>query len=384
MSNRYDDAKPKPCRSPESLPPLPVIEWSAIGREAPTHVDLGSPSKDDPLPKADIVVMTWTSAEWSALDHVFLNSDKERYRTSTSFRKDWHWRANKQYVKGAYYLWGYYRMVKIKSAGGIEYDVLLYKSNAHLSHPPFCEGLMEMVKLIIDEAKPDRLYTIGTAGGPSLSEKLGDAVITNAGHISIKKSENKTCQIDGVDVACKDWFPSFDLASKVEEKLLFKLGSIVTEDELEYMLCRTIHDPHKGDPAWEGAVTVADLINEAIDPANLNAPKGLNKQGVPLLTTDYYYIAHGDDSVQYSALEMDDAVVGLVAGRCKTDYVFVRNISDPLVPDKTKDGKPIDDHLRDGWSGQIYENFGLYTSMNGALLTWATIAGDPAIRKGEK
>lgn len=60
----------------------------------------------------------------------------------------------------------------------------------------------------------------------------------------------------------------------------------------------------------------------------------------------------------------------------ETAFVFVRNISDPIVPDKTKDGKPLDKNLRENWSGQVYTDFGLYTNMNGALLTWATIAGD--------
>ena len=383
MTNRFEDAKPEPCKNPEKLPSLPKIDWSAIGHTAPTNVDLGMPGEDDPLPEADIVVMTWTSAEWSALDHVFANSDKERFRTSTSFRKEWHYRAKKKPVEGEYDLWGFYRMVKIKSVGGVEYKVLLFKSSCHLSHPPYCKGLMEMVKVIINEAKPDRLYTIGTAGGSSLSEKLGDTAITNAGHIQIKMSENKDCKLDGVDVACNEWFPSFDLVPKVEEKLLFKLSEIVDQEELEYMLCKTINDPEKGDPSWQGTVTVDDLKNAAIDPANLAAPKGLNKKDVQLLTTDYYYIADGDDATKYCALEMDDAVIGYVAGECKTNYVFVRNISDPLVPDKTNDGKPINKELREGWSGQIYENFGLYTSMNGALLTWATIAGDSA-KKGEK
>jgi hypothetical protein len=31
--------------------------------------------------------------------------------------------------------------------------------------------------------------------------------------------------------------------------------------------------------------------------------------------------------------------------------------------------------VRDRWSGLIYENFGLYTSFNGALATWSAIAG---------
>ncbi len=382
-TNRLLDAKTTPCKSPGELPPLPVIDWSEIGRKAPGLVDLGNPSKDDPLPEADIVVMTWTSAEWSALDHVFANSDKVRHRSSMTFRKDWHWRANEKPVHGAYHLWGYYRMVTIASTGGRTFRVLLFKSSAHLSHPPYCEGLIRMVQQILAEAKPRRLYTIGTAGGAKVSEKLGDTVVTNAGHVSIKKPQNAGCHLDGIDVACTDWFPNLDLLPDVEEKLLFKLDQVVNEDELEYMLCRTIHDPDHGNPDWIGKVTVRDLTNEAIDPANLGSPKGLDKKDVPLLTTDYYKIADGDDAAQYSVLEMDDAVVGKAAGEKDVAYVFVRNVSDPIVPNKTQGGDDIDNELREGWSGQIYESFGIYTSMNGALVTWATIAGDPAAKDKE-
>lgn len=378
MTNRLEDAKASPCHNPETLPPLPVINWTSIGQEAPVNVDLGSPSEDAPLPKADIVVITWTSAEWSALDHVFANSNTERYRTSTTFRKEWHYRAKKEPVEGAYHLWGYYRMVKIKNAQGIGQNVLLYKSSVHLSHPPYCTGLKEMVQVIVDEASPTHLYSIGTAGGASLTENLGDTVVTNAGHILTKKSENDACKLNGVNVACKNWFPSFDLISSVENNLLFKLKDAVTEQELEYLFCQTMQKH----PTQEGKVTLKDLVNAPLDPANLGSPKGLNKQNVPLLTTDYYYIAHGDDSTQYCALEMDDAVVGLYAGELGVDYVFVRNISDPIVPDKTLDGQPIDPELGQDWSGDIYTNFGIYTSMNGALITWATIAGSTASAKG--
>lgn len=382
MTNRLQDAEPQPCIRVEDLPPLPAIDWSAIGHEAPVNVDLGSRDKSAPLPKSDIVVITWTSAEWSALDHVFANSGEERHRTSTEFRKGWHWRANDQYIEGAHCLWGFYRMVKVKSVGGVEYDVLLFKSSSHLAHPPYCDGLMKMVEMIIEEAQPQRLYTIGTAGGAAPTEKLGDTVVTNAGTIMIHKSENEGCNLNGVSVQ-GDWFPNMDLVTAVEDKLLFKLSSIVNEAELNYMLCQTINDPDKGNPAWAGTVTVKDLINEAIDPTALEHPKGLNKKDIPLLTTDFYYIAQPDDAGKYSVLEMDDAIIGLVAQRhhTPTPFIFVRNISDPIVPFNTKDGKPIDPKLREGWSGQVYENFGLYTSMNGALVTWATIAGDPATSK---
>jgi hypothetical protein len=31
--------------------------------------------------------------------------------------------------------------------------------------------------------------------------------------------------------------------------------------------------------------------------------------------------------------------------------------------------------VRKRWSGLIYETYGLYTSVNGAIATWATLAG---------
>nr|MCU0341393.1 hypothetical protein [Spirosomataceae bacterium] len=43
---------------------------------------------------------------------------------------------------------------------------------------------------------------------------------------------------------------------------------------------------------------------------------------------------------------------------------------------KTNTGVTISDTVRGDWSGLIYKNFGLYTSFNGALATWATIAGE--------
>ena len=386
MTNRFTDAKSRPCSSPADLPPLPRIEWSDIGQTAPTVKDLGTPDKDAPLPSADIVVITWTSTEWNALDHVFVNSGTEAHVSSEEFRKGWHLRSNDAEIKGAYNLWGFYKMVQISNANGATLDVLLFKADAHLSHPPYAQGLVDMVSLIIAEAKPDRLYTIGTSGGASVNEKLGDTVVTNAGHLKIEHDINKSVKIDGgtVDldgktVSCSSWFPDTGLFDKVQDHLLFKLSSVVTPDYLAYMLCEAIHDDEAGDDSWDGKYTVADLTNSALE--NLNTPKGLNRQNVPLLTTDFYYIAAGDDAADYSALEMDDALIGLTAGSLGTDYVFIRNISDPIVPTTTRNGDTIPTELREAWSSQIYTRYGFYTSMNGALLTWATIAGDTDLGK---
>lgn len=374
MSNRYTDAGPT---RQETLPPLPAIDWSRIDQCAPTVIDLGNPTKDKPLPKADVVVITWTVAEWSALDHVMVHSDEERTKNYTGFHKEWSYRENTENDFEGHYLWGYYRMVRIKNAKGTELDVLLWKASAHLAHPPFGKGLERMVEVIISESKPKYLYTIGTAGGASVNECLGDAVFTNCGVIHIQKEENE--YLNNQSVSCESWFPNMSLFPNVEKHLLFRLDQVVNEAELKDILYQTIHDPDKGNPAWEGSCTIADLTNEAIDPTNLGNPKGLDKNGVEMLTTDFYYIATPEDGDKYAALEMDDTVIGIVAKRMDTDFIFVRNISDPVVPFTKKDGTAFPDGLRNSFSGKIYEHFGLYSSMNGALLTWATIAADNTI-----
>ncbi|QUS54067.1 hypothetical protein [Pseudovibrio brasiliensis] len=378
MKNRYTDSRSVACTSPGALPPLPVINWAKVRQSAPVNVDIGNPDKDAPLPKVDIVVMTWTDTEWNALDHVFVSSDKEAYVSSDEFRKGWFLRSSDEYVKGAYNLWGFYRVVTVKNAAGIDLKILLWKSDAHLSHPPYADGLIAMVHFVLKEATPERLYSIGTAGGATISEKLGDAAITNTGKIKLKLPENTSSGLNDKTVACTSWYPDLSMNSIIEKNLLFKLSSVVTQPYLEYLLCQAIYDSDKGNPDWAGQFTVADMMNPALE--DLGAPKGLDKKGIPLLTTDYYFISDGEDTEQYSALEMDDAVVGYAAGEYHVDYVFVRNMSDTVIPTQTPSGKPIPQELRENWSSEIYEHYGFYTSMNGALLTWGTIVADSDLK----
>ena len=118
--------------------------------------------------------------------------------------------------------------------------------------------------------------------------------------------------------------------------------------------------------------TLADLLNNGLNPSNLGTATATPMKGVPILTTDSYYIAPGN--TPYAALEMDDAVIAYAAGLQKVNFAFVRNISDPMVPAVAGNGAPIPDEIREDWSSAIYTNFGLYSSFNGALTAWATIA----------
>jgi nucleoside phosphorylase len=227
-----------------------------------------------------------------------------------------------------------------------------------------------MVQLILQDARPSIIYSIGTAGGTRPDVRLGDTVVTNAAKIQLQKPENAGAGIDGQSFVCPGPFPSTDLLAQVQAQLMFRLSNVATYPALENALAQV----HQKVPD-SARFTLDDLLNDALRPEDLHEPRALPMAGTPLLTTDYYYIATGADASQWAVLEMDDAVIGYVAAQAGVDFAFFRNISDPLVPAAAADGTPIPDDVRDGWSGQIYQAFGLYTSFNGALTAWAAIAG---------
>lgn len=356
--NRHTDVVSQPRHV--KLPPLPPIDWKTLSKYKPKEIKIDYKGIDASLPKVDIVIITWTQAEWSALDHVFLTSTEERSHSSLEFEKNWYkWKS-----------FGYYQLVEIATESKKNYKVLLFKSSAHLAHPNWIQGLSEMVEELIKESHAKKIYSIGTAGAASVKENLGDTAITNAGHIELQKPENIKTDYNNTTITGK-WFPNLKLVPYVEKNLLFPLSKVVTDAQLESLIDE-LHSKDTDSVSYK----FKDLVNAPLMPKNLHHPKGLDYKGMPLLTTDFYYIEESGDSKRYCALEMDDTVVGHIAQTKDIDFVFFRNISDTVVPDKDHNGKDIPKKVRDDWSGLIYENFGLYTSMNGALLTWATIAGD--------
>ena len=365
-----------PGASPASLPP---IMWESIGQMAPTRLPISSRKAEDRLPEADIVILTWTSAEWFALDHVFLNSTKPGNLSDYSWRTSWqpYNRGAATYVadpkSGA--LWGSFQLVRIDDQSGRPWRVLLFKSSSHLAHPPWLKGLSVMLECILQDTKADRIYTIGTAGGARQNQCLGDSVITNAALLDLERPQN-TDPGDGSMYRCPTWFPATGLIGKVEQTLLYRMDQIVTDASLGALFTQ-LKAKTPGDAALQ-ALTLSDLLNDGIRPAQLGTPRIQVLKDVPLLTTDFYYIAGGDSADAYAFLEMDDAIIAREANRLGVRFACVRNISDPVVRLRTDQDKPISDQVRADWSGLIYTTFGLQTSFNGALATWATIAGEGA------
>lgn len=370
-------------RTPErgqSMPPLPAVDWKRIGQSPPTILPFTYNGPEAPLPAADMVVITWTTAEWSAFDHVFCNSSQARTQNDSSWQNDW-----KQYSKGAppppstgtdYHLWGYYRMVQIATQSGKTLTVLLFKAQTHLAYDPYLSGLEAMTTNILADTGCTCLYSIGTAGGVGDSDLLGNTVITNSGHLYMTNPNNANSPLNNQTYTCTNWFPSFNLIEPVQQQLLFALSNVATWHQYDLLFEQLKNKMYNnGNPLADmTGITVDDLVNKPLNPVNLHNAQIANCKDKPLLTTDFYYIAQPGDAEKYCILEMDDAVLGAVSGEKGVAYAFVRNVSDPVVASVTSLGKAIPDEVRNEWSSLIYDTFGFYTSYNGALAAWATIA----------
>lgn len=364
-----------------ALPPLPKIDWAKINNKAPTNLNIKYEGPNASLPAADIVVITWTNAEWAAFDHVFCNSKKAMNATETNWQKDW-----LAYTKGAppppatgtnFHLWGFYRMVQITGQSKKKMKVLLFKAQAHLAYDPYLQGLMAMTSSILADTGAKYMYSIGTAGGVSDADLLGNTVITNSAHLMMTNSHNIPSPLNNQTYTCTNWFPSFGLMNTTKKHLFFALSNVASEAQYQYLygeLAKKMYNNGKPIASMNG-IAVSDLVNAPLKPQNLKQAETINCKDKPLLTTDFYYIAQPGDAAKYCILEMDDAVLAQVAGSKGVAFAFVRNVSDPVVPSNTAAGQSIPDEIRNGWSSFIYDTFGFYTSYNGALSTWATIAG---------
>ena len=307
--NRLTDVVSLSTVDPVSVD-LPPIDWTSIGARAPTTIAIPSRVPSDPLPKADIVVITWTNAEWSALDHVFINSDTSRNNGTGTWSHAW---LEYAHNTGEFSsddrtdpLWGTFRMTEIVGASQT-WRVIVYRSNSHLQYQPYIAGLRAMVGQILKDAQPTYLYSIGTAGGGTLDQMLGDAVVTNGGTLDAGALPNSTDPANGQTFFSPgNWFPPGNLYGSAQ-KLMFPLARVATQQDLDRLFSQ-----YASKNRVRG-ISLKDLQNAPLQPANLGAPTVHQAQGVPLNTSCNFGMAPGTGSKQFCAYEEDDAVVGQAA-----------------------------------------------------------------------
>ncbi|WP_281545552.1 hypothetical protein [Grimontia sp. SpTr1] len=378
--SRYTDiniSTPQILTAASNTLPLPVVDWTLINQTSPTplHIEPGE------LPKADTVLVTWTSAEWSALDHVMLNSLQERFPQDRDWRKNWLGYADNHEVspycespENAPIF--YFQLVSVNGADNQQQRVLLVKSQVHLAHPPWLSGLESMTDILLRKSEAKRIISTGTAGGGSITDMLGAAIVTNKAHILLAKPENEGCPYNHHTFTCESWFPSTSLYASTQHALMFAMDQVWNNNTIDDAITELNQDPQGDQSDNQPTYTYQDLINAPLDPANLKQAQIKVSKGQPLLTTDYYFIEGKEPSDPYCFLEMDDAVIAHQAELAGVDYAFIRNVSDPIVVTHTANGELIPDSVRGNWSGIIYKRCGFYSSFNSVMMCWAAIAGE--------
>lgn len=300
-----------------------------------------TPPPSDPLPAADVLVVTWTVAEAKALADVL---------TPGCPSTAWHTYAHEFESKykpmlrpGAPALasgcLGIYQQCQIADR-----SVLCMKSDLHLSQDGPKLPVRTLWRQIIEETQAKLVITTGTAGGVGAQTQLGDVIVT------------KSVQFD-----CRKTFADAPFA-----KAAYDDGELGQATTSRFALADESLMPVNADRLPAAPRTPRIVPGTAATPA-------------AVLTTDFF--AFDDTTDGYGlraynpnahAVEMGDAVLGLVCAQDLSEpppWVIVRNASDPQM-----DGSlPMREQAQQ--AAQIYEQYGYWTTVGSAIACWAVIAG---------
>lgn len=353
---------------------LPPVDWQSIG--APHHlipqpIPLPQQKTTDPLPKADIVVVTWTAAEWMAMHQVLCASPRAfsvepdyNLSSAADWRSGWiPYRYEfdqiepylQQVVKdkkgGAPSLqnhaWARICMTKIG-----DLRVLLVKSDMHLAQDGPRVPLQQFTQKICREAQPRLILSIGTAGAVRKGDELGSVLVSNQGYFDLTK------KVDGS--LLKDYIPEFAALDHSTVRSGWIPGDSYLNVAQNGFISISEPDVLPPTPAYEANIIKAKptrpVIHTVLDS--------------PVITTDTFLFGSSDYELEKDGciVEMDDAVVGDICQREGVAFGFVRNVSDPVI------SQELNTPLKSIWAAYIYQEYGLASSYNGALASWALVA----------
>jgi hypothetical protein len=303
----------------------------------------GKPSKGSgPLPRADVLVVTWTTDEGHALSRV-LTPGKDSHNDYISYTHNYSTIARTM-RKGcpaleAKRLGAFWTT----SIGGKK--VVVFKSDSHLSQdtkkiPRGNQHLpnYNVWKQIISEVRPKLVLTTGTGGGIGKQFEVGDVIVSPL-----------------VRFDCQKWlksqpFHSAHYSSDASQtryfaaaKKLFKAnsGQLPKDNKRPPKIVRV------SPTALKSSVVTTDFF------------------GFDTSDNHYHLWDYGDLS------EMGDAILGMVAkdmAKAAPPWVCVRNVSDPEIKAEGTLKQQANT------AAQIYKGFGRWSSVCSAIVCWALIA----------
>jgi hypothetical protein len=290
----------------------------------------------DPLPKADVLVVTWTVDEGHALSRV-LTPGKDSHNDYMSYTNNFA-AISKKMRNGCPAMeamrLGAYWMTKI---GGK--SVVVFKSDSHMSQDGPQLPNIDVWQQIIAQVNPKLVITTGTAGGIGKQFEVGDVIVSSIVRFDcISKFKNEPFHADHYSsAAAKTKF--FATA-----KPLFKTNA-------------------------------GQLPKDNTRAPNivLSAPAALKSS---VVTTDFFGFDTSDDHFKLQGLgdvsEMGDGVLGLVVSKMsdKPRWLAIRNVSDPQIKAEgsLKDQEKV--------AATIYKGFGRWSTVCSAIACWAAIAAE--------
>jgi Phosphorylase superfamily len=291
-----------------------------------------------PLPRADVLVVTWTVDEGHALSRV-LTPGKDSRNDYIPYTHNYASIASKMRAgcpaRDAKRLGAYWTT----TIGGKK--VVVFKSESHMSQdgPKLPNEIVW--QQIIMEVQPTLVLTTGTSGGIGTQFEVGDVVVSP--------------------------IVRFDCISKFKNE--------------------PFHDAHYVSSAPQtnhfAAAQSLFSVNSAQLPKDNTRPPQIvqvatNALPSSVVTTDFFGFDTSDNHYHLQGLgdvsEMGDAVLGLVAsqmGASAPRWLAVRNVSDPQI---NSNGMTL--KQESALAAQIYKGFGRWSSVCSAIVCWALIAAE--------
>ena len=329
-----------------------------------------APGPDAALPRADVVVITWTADETDALAEVFTpgHSRAKWYRYARGFD------TYKSKIRAG---------APARNAGCLgsyfptqigTQRVLAMKSELHLNQDGISElddhghstgratlPVKDFFLQIIAETQAGVVLTIGTAGAVFDDFGLGDVVVTRAAKFRCRQ------EFRNEPFNNKRYTSRWDIPTT----------HFATAEKLMKSLERDLREPPVGPPT-------TDYAEATLQPPTVRHPRirldGRDmKANHPILTTDYFEYGTTANRLDRfgSAVEMGDAALGLACSELPDPprWAVVRNMSDPVINGDLPAKQTYHLNEQTTWAVAFYTAYGKYTSVMGALATWAVIAG---------
>lgn len=290
-----------------------------------------------PLPRADVLVVTWTVDEGHALSRV-LTPGKDSRNDYVSYTHNYATIAKKM-RKGAPALQakrlGAYWTTKIGNK-----SVVVFKSDSHMSQDGPKLPNIDIWRQIILEVKPKLVITTGTAGGIGKQFEVGDVVVSPV--------------------------VRFDCTAKFKKQSFAQAHySTVAAKSTHFAKARTLF---KANSAQLPKDNTRQPKIVKVAPSDVKSS---------VVTTDFFGFDTSDNHFKLQGLgdvsEMGDAILGLVTSGMATSaprWLAIRNVSDPQI----KAEGTIREQAQ--VAAAIYKGFGRWSSVCSAITCWASIAAE--------